>query len=208
MIFNRNIEDTFIWQKENSLTKEFCDHCIAKFEKDENKKQGQTGGGINLNVKRSIDLSISSYDLWDSEDKTFFNSLNTSLTEYQKFLSRNLSFSLDILGNLSDSGYHMQKTGPGEFYSWHHDFVYSTKTWRFLTYIWYLNDVHDGGYTEFYNGMKIQPKTGKLLLFPATWNYYHRGYPPKTETKYICTGWISTTESDEMSKKLSNNNMT
>ena len=48
------------------------------------------------------------------------------------------------------------------------------------------------GYTEFKNGIKIQPEQGKLLIFPAVWSYIHRGFPPKTETKYICTGWIHT----------------
>jgi hypothetical protein len=61
---------------------------------------------------------------------------------------------------------------------------------RALTFIWYLNDVTDDGYTEFIDGTRIQPETGKLLIFPATWTYLHRGVSPKTETKYICTGWI------------------
>ena len=62
---------------------------------------------------------------------------------------------------------------------------------RFLVCFLYLNDVKDGGYTEFIDGTKIQPKTGRILIFPATWTYIHRGYPPETETKYICTGWLS-----------------
>ena len=31
---------------------------------------------------------------------------------------------------------------------------------------------------------------GKILMVPALWPWVHRGYPPKYETKYICTGWI------------------
>jgi hypothetical protein len=40
--------------------------------------------------------------------------------------------------------------------------------------------------------MEIQPEQGTLLIFPAVWSYIHREFPPKTETKYICTGWIHT----------------
>ena len=54
----------------------------------------------------------------------------------------------------------------------------------------YLNDVIEDGYTEFEFGLKVQPRVGKILLFPATWQYLHRGYPPKSETKYLCTGWL------------------
>ena len=56
--------------------------------------------------------------------------------------------------------------------------------------IWYLNDVKDGGYTEFIDGTRIQPEAGKLIIFPSTWDFLHRGVSPKTETKYLCTGWV------------------
>ena len=92
--------------------------------------------------------------------------------------------------NLSDTGYQIQRTLPGEFYTWHNDFYYEQHKSRFLTFIWYLNDVYEDGYTEFIDGTKIEPRTGKMMIFPATWTYQHRGYPPKSETKYICTGWI------------------
>ena len=32
-------------------------------------------------------------------------------------------------------------------------------------------------------------QAGRLVLFPATWVYVHRGFPPKVR-KYICTGWV------------------
>ena len=50
--------------------------------------------------------------------------------------------------------------------------------------------IKNAGYTEFLDGTKIQPEAGKLVIFPATWMYVHRGVSPKKETKYICTGWI------------------
>ena len=85
-----------------------------------------------------------------------------------------------------DTGYQIQKTQPGDYYIWHHD----QTTSRLVTFIWYLNDVKDDGYTEFIDGTRIQPEAGKLIIFPATWDFLHRGVSPKTETKYICTGWV------------------
>ena len=61
---------------------------------------------------------------------------------------------------------------------------------RKLTFIWYLNDIKDGGYTEFIDGTKIKPEVGKLVIFPASWEFLHRGVPPKSEDKYLCTGWV------------------
>ena len=83
------------------------------------------------------------------------------------------------------NGFQIQRTKPDEGYAWHND----SCSQRLLTWIWYLNDVEEG-YTEFYDGFKVKPETGKLMIFPATWQYPHRGVPPKTGLKYICTGWV------------------
>ena len=57
--------------------------------------------------------------------------------------------------------------------------------------MWYLNTIEekDDGYTEFIDGTKIQPVVGRLIFFPATWTFLHRGYPPKVK-KYLCNGWM------------------
>ena len=96
---------------------------------------------------------------------------------------------------MSDTGYQIQKTSPNSGYTWHDDFDpsydnTSSAGIRVLSFIWYLNDVSEGGYTEFIDGTKIQPERGKFLIFPSTWNFIHRGFPPKKESKYIITGWL------------------
>ena len=57
-----------------------------------------------------------------------------------------------------------------------------------------MNDGGEEGVTEFIDGTIITPKAGKLLIFPATWCYLHRGLPPKVGRKYIATGWLYTGE--------------
>lgn len=64
---------------------------------------------------------------------------------------------------------------------------------RFLVYFWYLNDVSVGGETEFYNldiQVKVQPRAGRLIMFPATWQYLHAGLPPVSNNKYIIGGYF------------------
>ena len=60
---------------------------------------------------------------------------------------------------------------------------------RFLVFIMYLSDVEEGGETTFPE-FKVKPKKGSLLLFPATWNYVHSANIPKSNDKYIITGWM------------------
>ena len=62
--------------------------------------------------------------------------------------------------------------------------------YRILTFIWYLNDVITGGETEFFGTREIIPEAGKLVLFPSSWSYPHRGKMPISHDKYIITGWI------------------
>ena len=64
---------------------------------------------------------------------------------------------------------------------------------RFLAFFIYVNDVEEGGETEFLNLYKpgtyipyrIEPKRGRLLMFPPTWQYYHAGLKPISGMKYL-----------------------
>ena len=176
----------FIYIQKDALPRSFCNNVIQKFELDDRKRQGQVGSGVRLEIKRSCDLSITGKEDWVSYDEAFFKSLNNALKEYLRFIPEEY-IQFKALNRLEDdTGYQIQKTQPGDYYIWHHD---QTKT-RLVTFIWYLNDVKDDGYTEFIDGTRIQPEAGKLIIFPATWDFLHRGVSPKTETKYICTGWV------------------
>jgi len=184
----------YIWIKHNALTPEFCAHVINKFNDDERSILGKTGSGYVPDVKQSTDLLISAYEEWSEEDEVFFKSLNTSFDEYIDSLPGQDQYYNEFKRPVEDTGYQIQRTEPGGFYVWHHDGMpkYHNKKLgvRTATFIWYLNDVVEDGYTEFIDGTKVQPETGKLLVFPATWQYEHRGYPPKSEVKYLVTGWM------------------
>ena len=55
----------------------------------------------------------------------------------------------------------------------------------------YLNDVEDGGTTDFdYYNLKVKPECGKTLIWPAEWTHMHSGIVAN-ETKYIITGWFN-----------------
>ena len=171
---------------DDALDKDFCKKVIKKFNKDERKLDGVTASGYDPGVKQSIDLLISELKDWKTEDDVFFKSLASGLQEYSNYLQEEFGIycPLDM-----DTGYQIQKTKPGGFYAWHNDFAANSSwNWRTVTYIWYLNTPREG-HTEFSCGESIKPETGKLVLFPSTWDRVHRGTPPKT-IKYLCTGWM------------------
>jgi hypothetical protein len=177
------------WTNKNALTEEFCKHVIDKFENDENRYVGRVGSGIDESMKVTTDLVVNPKNGWSEEDEIFCKSLDTNLKLYLEQLQRPL-FPLRT-GDLTDTGYQLQKYTPDGFYNWHDDYCFSEQNGsRVLTFIWYLNTVDEGGHTEFLNGEKINPEVGKILIFPATWTYVHRGCNPVNQDKYICTGWL------------------
>jgi hypothetical protein len=62
---------------------------------------------------------------------------------------------------------------------------------RFLAALIYLNDVEEGGHTEFPGwGLKISPRVGTAVLFPPLWPWLHAGRPPISESKYILSTYL------------------
>ena len=56
----------------------------------------------------------------------------------------------------------------------------------------YLNDVEEGGETEFlYQKMRIKPTKNTCLLWPGSFTHLHRGLPPLSGSKFILTGWYT-----------------
>tara|TARA_B100001250_G_scaffold286370_1_gene248359 strand:- start:289 stop:900 length:612 start_codon:yes stop_codon:yes gene_type:complete len=90
----------------------------------------------------------------------------------------------------------IQKTSKSQGYHvWHYeDGPYANNRRMFATML-YLNDVEEGGETEFlYQSLRVKPERGKFLIWPAQWMHTHRGNPPLSGEKYIITSWIENTE--------------
>lgn len=88
--------------------------------------------------------------------------------------------------------YKIQKTLPaGGYHVWHSEDGTKSFSNRIGVYILYLNDVAEGGETEFlYQSKRIAAKKGRLIIFPPNYPWAHRGNPPLSGEKYIITGWI------------------
>ena len=180
----------YIFEIDDALSKDFCEDIISHFEQSEEKEC------VNTFFKKTLDLVLAdpvvTRDWMDVINKVCTR-VQSSLVEYTDYLNDE---GLDICGVLSltlKSNIvkipEIQKTEKNGFYKWHSD----ESGARLYAFIWYLNTLkpEDGGCTEFYTGRKIKPEEGKLLIFPASWTYIHRGGVVLTDTyKYIITGFI------------------
>ncbi len=82
------------------------------------------------------------------------------------------------------------KPGANERFQLHFDSVHEAAN-RYLVLLWYLNDVAEGGETVFPDlRQTIQPRQGRLIMFPPYWMYQHAGNPPISGEKYILSTYL------------------
>lgn len=197
----------FIYENNNALTSEYCDHLIALFESNkELQHEGEIGidesaidkeSVILKNIKTTIDITIPNNIGKDSVFYDVQKLLTTVLLEnlkeyYKKLDPTNEIYHLDFLHTkVGFNGFLMTKYLKQKgFFKLHNDFNIDNNRYRLFNFIWYLNDVDEGGKTIFFDNSNIAPKKGKMAIFPSDWFFSHKGEKPISSDKYIITGWI------------------
>jgi len=93
--------------------------------------------------------------------------------------------------NFVSSAALLQVTEPlgGGYHIFHAENVDWNVNDRVLAWMVYLNDIEEAGETEFiYQGLRVKPKAGRVVIWPGSFTHLHRGNPP-SNTKYVVTGW-------------------
>jgi len=179
---------SFIYEVRGALAPEVCREMVRRFEASpQHQYEGRIGQtqSRDLSVKRSTDMTVSDKPEWRDVDQLLFRSMGAALLRFRE----KYPF---FKGRFKDMGYAIQRTNPGEYYHWHIDGGSHEFSYRQLVAVWYLNDVSGpGGETEFlFQGVKVRPEEGKLLLFPPFWTHEHRGVTLQQGVKYIATTWV------------------
>ena len=80
-------------------------------------------------------------------------------------------------------------TSGNQKFDEHVDVINSHTSTRALGFLFYLND-NDGNTLFPLQNLNIQPVSGRVVVFPPTWEYPHQGLAPKSNTKYIIGTYI------------------
>lgn len=179
---------SFIYERPHALPDAFCDEVVRRFEAQPEYQRAGVIGQTGLqqeSIKRTTDLVVSDKPDWKDVDQVFFRCMAAALHEFR------VTFPY-FKGSFKDLGYQVQRYREGEYYHWHIDGGSHQFSQRQLVALWYLNDVPGpGGETEFlYQGVKVRPEKGKLVLFPPFWTHEHRAAPVRSGVKYIATTWV------------------
>lgn len=181
----------FIRWYDDSLPLDTCRDIVSRFDQDKRiiigKVSGKDGPEIDLAGKQTTELIIPD-DGWADIIAALQQSLSVGLGKYQadvKFLAGSDH------RDLYCEPLRIKKYEIGGQFSWHIDSNASQNASRVLAVQWYFNDVAEGGATEFEDqDAAISCKAGRLAFFPVGWTYRHRGAPPSSGPKYVCTTFV------------------
>jgi hypothetical protein len=190
-----NIKD-FIGVFDNFIPPGECEALIDFYNNHEQQHKTYTrlhSEHRGSHTKKDAALDINAFGdklVFNSQVKTTHINFDMALKEYlkrtdiQEFHPTFHYTAMKIQKTLPKEGYHIWHTewGPGMGYE---------GLQRALVYTIYLNDVKEGGETEFLHfSQRVQPKAGRIVIWPAAFPYVHRGNPPLSGEKYILTSWL------------------
>jgi len=192
------LED-FILIKDNVFTKEFCQELIDFFENNPDlRHKGEMAGGLNTEVKDTTDLNLFNYpDLMEKYGDFVLSKFNEVVNEYAEslpFQNKFLAPSVLFYENTEYTTCQIQKydKGEGHYNAYHFETDNAENCCRVFVFIFYLNDVDEGGETGMlYSNTKIKPKAGRVICHPATFPFVHNGHTPISDDKYILTTWLN-----------------
>ena len=186
--------NNFIGVYDNYITKEECIKAIKLYE-DQNKFNNTINriGGEKSSILQKQDQQFfaahNNVDIWWESLKPMMFNFDIALKHYIEHTGAADAYGVP----LHFTCLKIQKTLPTEGYHvWHieHGKGFNNEA-RALVFSIYLNDVEEGGETEFLHFSKrVKPKTGRIVIWPAAFPYVHRGNSPLSGEKYILTSWM------------------
>ena len=188
--------NNFIGVYDNYIVPQDCQNAIDLFEQQDkfNKTVNRiTGEQSPIYVKQDQQLYCmpSNIEVWWEDLKPMMFNYQMAWKHYCKAIGADMAYDVS---EFFHTNLKIQKTLPSEGYHiWHleHNRGYDNERRAFVFSI-YLNDVDEGGETEFLHFSKrVKPVTGRIVIWPAAFPYVHRGNPPLSGAKYILTSWMN-----------------
>lgn len=176
----------FIQVYDNSLEDNVCDFLINLFESSkEYQERIENQGSPNFTQYNLTENHKNSPEI-ENVHNHLIRTVFKYKKEYYDFIDKRC---FPAEHNFEQFRIKKYKNDGNDCFNTHVDVTTYESARRFLSFFWYLNDVDSGGETIFQD-LTIVPKKGKLVVFPPTWTFPHKGCPPISNEKYLLSTYL------------------
>jgi prolyl 4-hydroxylase len=176
----------FIHVYDDGLEPEVCNYLITEFENNQNlheridNDQKPSFTQLNITANRNIN------DQFNTVHNHLISKMFEFRNKYYDFVDKRVFPESHALEQFRIKKYN--NDGYDKFDA-HVDVQDYDSSRRYLAFLWYLNDVQEGGNTVF-KDLIVTPKVGRVLIFPPLWMFPHIGESPISGPKYILSGYL------------------
>jgi len=175
---------------DDALPTMFSEKLINKFEANENQVQVHTDF---KDVRHFMEVNISQN--WQDEHDMMVRFVQEAWKVYMTH--QRIQFEIEWPKQFGYEQFRMKRylpNGKDEF-GLHTDVGSYASARRFLSFLWYLNTVEEGGETGFGKDatapdLLIPAVRSRLLMFPPLWTHPHWGAKVLNGPKYIVSGYL------------------
>ena len=173
---------------DDAFDADLCTRLIASFE-GLTRFQRDNGRGIRAGLDASAWTELDISPLSDDGFKGFLlTRVHEALARYNADVG--LSIPVPPSPRIAELVIKRYRPGRDERFQLHFDSINEVAN-RYLVFLWYLNDVADGGETRFPDiDVEVRPRAGRLVMFPPYWMYQHEAPPPRSGDKYILSTYL------------------
>jgi hypothetical protein len=175
---------------DDAIAPSVCRQLIQKFE--------ENVGGVQVEttfpgVRHFMEVDVSRH--WNTEHEILVNYVQEAWKVYMQ--THSIQFDIQWPKQFGYENFRMKQYLPNgrDEFSLHTDVGSYASARRFLSFLWYLNTVEEGGSTQFGFSqgkpqVTIPAVRGRLLVFPPLWTHPHWGNKPIGGPKYIISGYL------------------
>ena len=175
------------------LSKEACDNFIKLYEKEVANQSPYfrtSDHDWGYDYRKFDELNISQVDSFKPYMEEYYARMKSVYDHYKSVVGGHFfppKFAFE------DARLKKYEANDYDQFGWHTDVGDKSSSSRFLVMFMYLNEVEEGGTTEFEddNGIcTVNPVSGRIVVFPPMWMYPHRGTKPISGPKYILSTYL------------------
>jgi prolyl 4-hydroxylase len=168
---------------DDAFSPEFCAQMLASFGAL-SRFHRVNGKGVSAGHDSSQWVEL---DITPLTDNGFRDLIRDNMAKHLALYNQTLAQPIDVPPSNKLDQLVIKRYLPGgdQLFQTHFDALGPVSN-RYLVFLWYLNDVEDGGETYFPRlDISVQPKAGRLLMFPPYWMFQHEGRAPRSNEKFI-----------------------